>query len=345
MAANNVAGINDETVTPWLSERLATIKPPLEFELIAGGHSNLTFCCTDQNQRRYILRRPPLGHVLPSAHDMAREHRIIHALQSSAVPLPATLALCEDPQVNGASFYVMDFVDGTVLHDHEVAAGMPMSERAALGAQVCDVLAALHRINPADVGLDDLGRHDAYLERQLKRWSKQWAATTTHPVPAMDASRALLNERMPAQIGVSIVHGDYRLGNFIVAEGELRAVLDWELCTLGDAMADIAYLLNTWVSPENLINGIDDHMPTMAGGFDSREAMAARYAAQSGRDLSAINYYRAFAYWRIAAIRQGVYKRYVEGAMGDSEALDLEKFKHGVSLCAEAALELLESAA
>ncbi len=249
----------------------------------------------------------------------------------------------KDPAVNGAPFFVMGFVAGTVLHDKATAATLPTAQRASLGEHVVKVLAALHSIDPAAVGLADLGRHDSYIARQLKRWTRQWQATTTHPIAAMEESSRLLAEQIPAQVGTTIVHGDYRLGNFIVADGRIAAVLDWELCTLGDALADVGYLLNTWVNAEEAIADVDEQMPTVAGDFMPRDELAARYARASGRDLSQINYYRAFSYWRIAAIRQGVYKRYLEGAMGRDADVDIDKFKFAVSRCAEAALELLST--
>jgi aminoglycoside phosphotransferase (APT) family kinase protein len=333
-----VEGIHSENVTAWFKQHVPTIELPLEFKLIAGGHSNLTFSVTDAAGAVYVLRRPPLGHVLESAHDMGREHRIISALAGSAVPVAATVGLCKDPEVNTAPFYVMNYVAGPVLHDADVARTLPESERYSLSLHVVDVLAQLHQINPDDVGLGELGRKEAYLERQLKRWNKQWEASKTHEIPAMDETSVLLAEKMPQQIGASIVHGDYRLGNMITGAGKIQAVLDWELCTLGDALADVGYLLNSWVMPNEVE---EDLAPTAAGGFASREELTERYAAATGRDLSGIDYYRAFSHWRLAAIGQGVYKRYLVGAMGDNRDMDLDTYKESVSVRAEAALALL----
>ena len=188
------------------------------------------------------------------------------------------------------------------------------------------------------MGLGDLGRKEAYLERQLKRWNKQWEASKTHEIPAMDETSRLLAESMPEQIGAAIVHGDYRLGNMIVGDGRIQAVLDWELCTLGDPLADVGYLLNSWIQPGEVE---DDLAPTAAGGFVDRDVLTERYAAATGRDLSGINYYRAFSHWRLAAIGQGVYKRYLVGAMGENRDMDLDTYKESVSTRAEAALALL----
>jgi aminoglycoside phosphotransferase (APT) family kinase protein len=338
-AGNTVPeGIEIHRVTPWLAERIEGLTPPLTFTLIAGGHSNLTYRFVDQKGAPYVLRRPPLGHVLESAHDMGRENRIVSALADSGVPVAPTFGFCDDPSVNGAPFYVMGFVEGRVLHDSETAGLLPESERQALGLNVIDVLATLHNLQPDDVGLGTLGRKEAYLERQLKRWNKQWEASKTHEIPEMEESSRLLAEQMPAQIGASIVHGDYRLGNFMVGDGRIRAVLDWELCTLGDPLADVGYLMNSWTQPGE-VEG--DVTPTAIGGFPNREALCERYEAATGRNLDGINYYRAFSHWRLAAIGQGVYKRYLVGAMGENREMDLDAYKLSVHTRAEAALALL----
>ena len=335
-------GIDQEPVTAWLTENIEGVVPPLEFTLIAGGHSNLTYRFTDGTGAARVLRRPPLGHVLQSAHDMGREHKIVHGLNDSTVPVPEALGLCSETGVNGAPFYVMAFVDGHVLHDAAAARRLGEAERFATGTHAVEVLAALHGLEPDDVGLGDLGRREAYLARQLKRWKRQWEASKTHEIPEMEETARILEERMPEQIGSAIVHGDFRLGNMIVGGGRVRAVLDWELCTLGDPLADVGYLLNSWIAP-----GEDEagEATTAAGGFPSRQAISERYAQMTGRDLGGIGYYRAFSHWRLAAIGQGVYKRYLVGAMGTREDFDLESYKSGVATRAGVALELLSGGA
>ena len=332
-------GINEGKVTAWLVERIDGLKPPLQFSLIAGGHSNLTCRFVDQAGVAYVLRRPPLGNVLESAHDMGREHRIIAALQGSDVPVAPALGLCADATVNGAPFYIMGYVEGDVLHDAEAAESVPESDRDGLGRQVIDVLARLHGIDPDRVGLGDLGRKEAYLARQLKRWNRQWEASKTHEIPEMEETSRILAASLPEQIGAAIVHGDYRLGNMIVGGGAIRAVLDWELCTLGDPLADVGYLLNAWVLPEEGVT--DPASPTAVGGFPSREAISEFYERRTGRSLNAINYYRAFSHWRLAAIGQGVYKRYLVGAMGSRGGIDLDAYRETVRTRAQAALALL----
>ncbi|MBK6659905.1 MAG: phosphotransferase family protein [Proteobacteria bacterium] len=334
-------GIDAVNVTAWLAAHVPALTPPVEYVLIAGGHSNLTYSARDAAGRCYVLRRPPLGHVLESAHDMGREYRVVHALAGSGVPVARTHGLCQDSAVNGAPFFIMDFVEGTVPHDDEAAAHIPAAERIALSTDVAEVLARLHKLDPDAVGLGDLGRKENYIARQLKRWTQQWEATRTEPVPAMEDALRLLGERMPIQVGASIVHGDYRLGNFIVAGGRIQAVLDWELCTLGDPLADLGYLLNTWMAPEERRGDAEDSMPTTAGGFSPREVLVARYAELTGFDLEHIDYYRAFQQWRLAAIRQGVYKRYLVGAMGSARDFDLAGYKQIIERKAEIAVALL----
>ena len=338
----SIEGIHDTAVSAWFEAHIPGARGPFTFSLIAGGHSNLTYAVDDAAGQRFVLRRPPLGHVLQSAHDVAREHRIISALAGSAVPVAPALGLCEDLAVNEAPFYVMRFVEGAVLHDADSARDLPAEARTAIGDDVVGVLAALHGIDPDAVGLGTLGRKEAYIARQLKRWTTQWENSKQREIPAMDAARALLGERLPEQVGATIVHGDYRLGNMIVADGKIQGVLDWELCTLGDPLADVGYLLNAWVQPGEVDTRQGDQAPTAVGGFGDRDALAARSAEKTGRDLSTIDYYRAFSHWRLAAIGEGVYKRYRLGAMGSREDLDLSEFADSVVRRAEAALELLE---
>ena len=333
-----IQGIKEPNVERWLKENVEGVSAPFSYELIAGGHSNLTYGVTDSEGKKVVLRRPPLGHVLESAHDMAREHKIISALYGKGVPVAETLGLCSDPEVNEAPFYIMGFVEGPVLHDAQAANEINSADREKVSEHVVDVLANLHLLNCDEVGLGDLGRKEAYLERQLKRWIKQWEASKTHDVPAMEESTRLLSLNMPEQIGASVVHGDYRLGNMIISSGQVAAVLDWELCTLGDPLADVGYLLNSWTQPGE---HEEDLIPTSIGGFYTREELCQRYIEKTKRDLSEINYYRAFSHWRLAAIGQGVYKRYLMGAMGEGRDMNLDMQKNSVSLRAEAALELL----
>ncbi len=335
-----VQGIQHERVQDWIVKRIENIETPLRFELIAGGHSNLTYRFTDAQDRCFVLRRPPLGHVLQSAHDMGREHRIISALAEAPVPVPKTYGLCEEEEVNGSSFYLMEFIDGVVPHNADAMSTLSDRERISFGNHVIEVLANLHLTSPDDIGLGQLARKEGYIERQLKRWTQQWEATKTHEIPDMDESLRLLHANRPEQIGYSIVHGDYRPGNMIIRDGRMAALLDWELCTLGDPLADVGYLLNNWGEPSD---DPQDASPTSIGGFPTRQQLSDRYEELTGRSLAQINYYRAFSHWRLGAIAQGVYKRYSVGAMGEQQ-FDLERYLRGIFTKARAARELLETA-
>jgi aminoglycoside phosphotransferase (APT) family kinase protein len=275
---------------------------------------------------------------------MAREHRIISALVDSEVPVPPCLGLCQDDAVNDAPFYIMEYVPGLVLVDAKMTGEqLDVDARGRLGRRVVEVLAALHTLDPDDVGLGDLGRKEAYLSRQLKRWRTQWEKTKTRELAAMDDVFNGLQSKMPEQEGSAIVHGDFRLGNMLVREdGEIAAVLDWELCTLGDPLADVGYILNNWADPDEdvaLARGAAAASPTSAGGFLDKSEFMARYTELTGRDLSRIDYYRAFQYWRLAAIVEGVLSRYLKGVMGAKANTDL--FKTQVDGLAMAALDLL----
>jgi len=318
-----VLGLDEERVGAWLPEHVDGALPPFSYSLIAGGRSNLTFRVTGGDGQQFVLRRPPLGHVLATAHDMAREHRIISALGPTAVPVPPALALCADETVNDAPFYVMGYVDGVVLDSVRSADALSEEHRRTAGFDLIDVLAELHRVDVAAVGLGDLGRHTGYIERQLRRWSTQWEASRTRELPAIDEVHALLAERIPEQHAVAIAHGDYRFGNCLVdpASGRVTAVLDWELCTLGDPLADVAYQAIYWTDPGDRPRIEND--PTPAPGFPTYGEVLERYAARTGFDVSDIDYYIAFAHWRLAIITEGVFARYVHGAMGD-KATDLD---------------------
>ena len=334
----DVQGLDADRVTPWLSENIDGAVAPFRFELIVGGRSNLTFRVTDADGVRYVLRRPPTGHVLATAHDMAREHRIITAVGRTDVPVPRTMGLCTDESVNDAPFYVMEYVDGEVLDSLEQAAVLPDHLRAGACEHLIDVLADLHAADVDAIGLGDLARREGYVERQIKRWSTQWEHSKTRDVPAIEEVARHLAGNVPVQHGVSIAHGDYRFGNCLVdvSTGKVAAVLDWELCTLGDPLADLGYLGVYWVKSDGESRAND---PTGAGGFLSYADVVDRYALRTGRDVSQIDYYVAFSSWRLAVISEGVYARYLHGAMGDQNDPEaLERVRTGTIELAEQAL-------
>ncbi len=342
-----VRGIHAARVRDWLEANIAGVCPPFRFDPIVGGHSNLTYRVTDAGGDCYVLRRPPLGAVLATAHDMAREHKIITGVGKTDVPVPRALGLCLDEAVNDAPFYVMNFVEGHVLEGAEQTRQvLPLeSQRAALGASVIDTLARLHRVDPDAVGLGDLGRKQAYLDRQLKRWRTQWEKSKTRELPAMEQAYELLLAAKPEQKFTGIVHGDYRIGNLLSgSDSEVKAVLDWELCTLGDTLADVGYIMNNWADPDDPDTATpagDAISPTAAGGFPTRAEFIEAYSKRIGHEVSHVDYYRAFQYWRSAAIVEGVLARYLKGVMGNSA--DTAAFKQRIDLLAEGALKLARS--
>jgi aminoglycoside phosphotransferase (APT) family kinase protein len=247
---------------------------------------------------------------------MAREHRIISALADSGVPVPSIVGLCEDEEVNGAPFYVMDFVPGLVVRDVPAAEALPVEVRRRMGESLVEVLARLHAVDLDVVGLSGLGRHDGYIERQLKRWRTQFVDATTREIPRVLEVHDLLAARVPTQQGVGIVHGDYRLDNCMMsADGEVAAVLDWELCTLGDVLADVAGMVA--YGDSRTTGGVLP--PTSVEGFPTTDEVRELYAHHGTRDLADLDFYVAFAYWRITCIVEGVYSRYAAGVMGDQD--------------------------
>jgi aminoglycoside phosphotransferase (APT) family kinase protein len=331
-------GIDRVGVEDWFQANVPEAESPLSFERIAGGRSNLTFAVRDAGGRAWALRRPPLGKLVSSAHDMAREYKVISALQETPVPVAPAVGLCEDDSVNGAPFYVMGFVEGPILRSAKDAERFDRPDRQAIGERVVDTLVAIHAVDPDEVGLGDLGRKEAYVERQLKRWQGQWEKWKTRELPLVEDVHDRLAARIPEQGPAAIVHGDYRLDNMILAPtGEVAAVVDWELCTLGDPLADVGLLLVYWSEAG------DEFMPLLAPatilpGFPTREEVRDLYAERSGRDLGGIDFYRALACWKLAVILQGVYARYAAGQYGETDE-GFKEFAKVVDRLAEAADE------
>jgi aminoglycoside phosphotransferase (APT) family kinase protein len=320
-------GIHADNVTKWFTAHVPEIATPLTFTLIAGGRSNLTYRVEDAEGRAWVLRRPPVHHVLPTAHDMVREHRLMSSLAPSGIPVPKTIGLCTDESVNDRPFFVMEFVDGHIVRDAvEAEQAFDMAIRRNVGDHMAETLAALHAVDPDAVGLGDLGRHEGYIERQLKRWSGQYAQMHVEGVDhggAIERVGDELARRIPKQQRTAIVHGDYRLDNVVLNDaGEVRAILDWELCTLGDPLADVGLLLDYWTESDDAVSVLG-HSPTTAPGFSTRAQVLEHYGTVSDLDLTQIGYYSAFGYWKLACILQGVYARYVGGAgAGDQGSVD-----------------------
>lgn len=326
--SDQLDGIDTDDVSAWFAQHVSDVQLPLRFDFIAGGHSNLTFAVTEQPSadgavgRRWVLRRPPLGQVLATAHDVAREHRIISALQGTDVPVPRTVGLSADATVNGAPFYVMDFVDGRVVRSGPDAMELGVEQRRRAGESIVDVLAAIHAVDVDAVGLGELGRKQDYIARQLKRWYGQFAKSEEQVVGGLDlplvhSVHARLAAAIPDQGTASIVHGDYRLDNCMLGDdGSVVAVLDWEICTLGDPLADVGLLWVYWSDPDEEAV-MPQASPTALDGFPRKRELIRRYAEVSGRDVSALPYYVAFGYWKLTCIIAGVYARYAGGAMGE----------------------------
>jgi len=323
----------------YLRRHVEGYQGPLTLKPLTGGQSNPTFL-VNAGKARYVLRKRPAGDLLPSAHAVDREYRVMNALRDTGVPVPRMLSLCEDPEVLGTAFYVMSHVEGRVLWDARLP-GFEPRERAAMYDEMNRVIAALHLVDPAAVGLADYGRSGGYLERQIGRWSKQYLASETEPLEAMHRLIEWLPRNAPPESGTSIVHGDFRLDNMIFHPTEPRALalLDWELATLGHPLADVAY--SCMVYHVDLL-----HRPSLRGvaggssGIPSESAYLAEYCRLTGRsDIPDFNFYLAFSLFRSAAILQGVYARGLQGNASSESALALGSL---VRILADAALELVE---
>jgi aminoglycoside phosphotransferase (APT) family kinase protein len=321
-----VIGFDVGVIERWLTT-VTKVQPPLTWTRLPGGHSNLTYLLTDAGLRQLVIRRPPLGQLLPKAHDMWREYRIIDGLWPTAVPVAEPIAYCDDRSVAETHFYVMGKVDGEALYSGTSVAGyLDRGARQRAGESFIDTLAALHSIDPADVGLGTLARPDGYVARQLKTWYGSWTASVVpaaHDDPRAHALHALLAARIPDQGAGRIVHGDYGPHNCLFsAGGDVTAVLDWEIATLGDPLADFAYSLNAWADPGDIgVYGADP--PTALPGFPSRNELIARYATVTGADLSQLDFYRCFNSWKTACILHGVFARYRAGQKS-TEGVDLD---------------------
>ncbi len=312
-------GIHFENVSRFFRERVPGGDAPLHFELISGGRSNLTYEVR-AGERRWALRRPPLGHVLPTAHDMAREHRILNALADTAVPVPRPIALCTDPAVNDQPFYVMELRSGVVLHGEPPPGFLRGAEDGRrVSDALIDTLVALHALDFRELGLEDFGRPAGYLERQVRRWSRQWESNRTGELPEIEELLRRLARALPDSPAPSIVHGDYRLGNLALDPrdpGRVIAVFDWEMATLGDPLADLGYTLIYWMEPgESGGSGSLESVGavTTGPGFATRAELVEAYARRSGRDVGAVDFYQVLALTKLAVISEGIYKRFQMG--------------------------------
>ncbi|WP_395659662.1 phosphotransferase family protein [Nocardioides sp.] len=297
------------------AQRPGEIGGDLSGAVIAGGRSNLTYQVTDGTSW-WIVRRPPLAHVQATAHDMGREYTAMSALVPTPVPVPVTYALCQDPDVIGAPFYVMERVEGTAYRSSEQLAALGPERTAAIATEMVDVLATLHSVDPAAVGLEEFGRSAGFLERQVRRWGKQLEGSRTTDRPQAEELHRRLTARVPEDDStwVGIVHGDYRLDNLLTgADDHVKAVVDWEMATLGDVRTDLALLLVYDTLSSLPAAGLVSDVSS-APGYPSAEEHLARYAATRGRDLGDMGFHLALAYFKLAVILEGIHFRFLQGA-------------------------------
>ncbi len=332
--AGEPRGIDAARVSAWLAANLPGAAAPFAFELIAAGGSNLTYRVTDAAGRSVALRRPPVAARIATAHDMAREWRILSALArpESRVPAPAPLAWCDDEAVNGAPFYVMAFAEGMILRTREQAEEMTPEQKRCASESLIATQAALHTLDVDAVGLGDLARQrSGYVERQLARWRKQVEASKTRELPLLAALHERLARAIPPEVArPALAHGDYRFDNVVLDGAQnVVAVLDWELCTIGDPVADFCWSLMYWAEPGESLTWLQN-APTQAAGFASRADVAADYARRTGFDLSQLAYYEAFSWWKQACIVEGVLARVKAGASGGMRVSSTEQIAERV---------------
>jgi aminoglycoside phosphotransferase (APT) family kinase protein len=312
-------GVDPAGLAAWLATALPPPEPDageLAVTVLSGGRSNLTYQIVHSG-RTMVLRRPPLGHVLATAHDMAREFRVISALAGTPVPVPRALAYCADPAVIGAPFYLMEKVDGAIYRNAAQLNRLSAADGDTLASTLATTLAALHAVDPRAVGLADFGRPDGFLHRQIGRWGKQLAASYTRPLPGAEELATRLARTEPVSPPGTIVHGDYRLDNVLVrrsgtAAPEISAVLDWEMSTLGDPLTDLGMTCVYWDG----LAGFGDSVPPAPGtlpGWPSRAQLVERYARRSTVPVDTLDWYIAFAYFKLAVILEGIYCRHVQG--------------------------------
>lgn len=333
-------GVDLDRLARYFSDNVPHFdKGPLRARLIEGGRSNLTYVVSD-GSHEWVLRRPPLGHVLPTAHDMSREFRVLDALRSTDVPVPKPVTLCRDPSVTGAPFYVMEKVEGRVIRDAHDAASLDEDAARRASAALVEVLARIHSVDYEAAGLADWGRPEGYLERQVRRWGKQWEASKTRPLPGLAEVASWLESSIPSGAGAAIVHGDYRLDNVMLHPSDSRrivAVFDWEMSTLGDPLADLGLLLVYWNEPGDearaavpVARGVTDRP-----GFFRRREVAEAYGRATGRGLQALEFYVVLAYFKLAIVLEGIHTRHT---MGMTVGEGFERIGEAVPLLIDAAL-------
>lgn len=312
--------VDFSAVSEWIGGLGIGAVSPLTFDRVGNGQSNLTYAVGDAGGSRWVLRRPPLGHLLASAHDVVREYRILTALQNTSVPVPKMIAHTEDSSVSDVPLVLMSYVDGVVVDSVAKAEELTQDLRGAIGRHMTGALADVHRVDLESVGLADLASHKPYAARQLKRWTTQWQQTQSREVPAIDTLAERLATNIPEQHEVTLVHGDFHLNNVITSPstGDIVAVLDWELCTLGDPLADLGGLLAYWPEASDPVAG--PFMASTLPGFPTRDELTTEYAARTGRDVSAVGFWQVLALWKLSIIAEGVMRRAEADARNRADA-------------------------
>jgi aminoglycoside phosphotransferase (APT) family kinase protein len=325
-------GYDVTAVEAWIADNVTGLTPPFTWTRLQGGHSNLTYRIDDAEGHAAVIRRPPQGELLPKAHDMSREWALISALGGTPVPVAPALGFCESPDITGAWFYVMGLVDGHALYNSEsTEAWVAEDNRRTLAWSFVDVLADLHELDPDEIGLGELGKKEDYIGRQLRTWFRSWTSSVDdaeYDDPRAHELQEFLSRNIPDQGSARVVHGDYGVHNCLIGpDAQIAAVVDWEISTLGDPLADLAYALNQWAEPGEDREGAATALP----GFPSRADLVARYAEKSGRDLSLLDYYIGFNWWKTACIVHGVYARYCAGKKS-TEGADLDNLRRRIGL-------------
>ena len=334
---SDLRGLDLDTLSAWLPS-VGIEAGALSGELIAGGKSNLTYVVTD-GTTEWIVRRPPLGHVLATAHDMGREYRVMSALQGTDVPVPITYAMCTDTEVIGAPFYVMQRCVGTPYRRKEELIALGEERTRVISERLMDTMIALHLVDPDSVGLSDFGKAEGYLARQVERWKKQLAASYNRDLPLADALYEQLHATVPVQSAAGIVHGDFRLDNVLVDESDRpTAVLDWEMATLGDPLTDLALML-VYNRLGEVLGGDAVTDVSLAPGYLSETDTVLRYAAGTGRDLSDFGFYIGLAVYKLAAILEGIHFRYLQG---QTVGPGFDRIGEGITPLLEAGLKAMK---
>jgi len=335
-------GLDSDRVNAWLATH-ASLEAPSTFTRIGEGQSNLTFRVVDCNGRQLVLRRPPLGAILASAHDVAREYRVLDALASAGACVPRPIALCEDVDVTGAPFYAMEFVEGETLVTIAAAERLSPGARSDVGHALARTLAEFHALDIDEIGLAGFRRPESLVSRQLRRWQSQWESSKTRDLPAVDRLAQHFASRLPAEHETVLVHGDYHLGNALFGDrGSIRAVLDWELCSTGDPLADVGMMVAYWGEFGAGAAGDDGlfrEPVTTLPGFPDAGELAHAYAQASQRPIGDLGFWVAFAYWKVAIIVEGVYRRWLNDPANGDGAGSLKPAVARLAGLAETALE------